>query len=171
MQGITTHLVAAGPGSGAHSQKLVGPAGNRSAHGAGECVPVAAGRYSQGTAGAGVVCCGRGRLVWLRGAAGVLARSGLVRLVLCHGRPVAHAGIASISIRAPVPLSGSYRGTSGLSGKKGQATPVDHSFRISRMFRANGTSGTGVPDGTSRGTFSRRPARRRPGQRGHSCRH
>lgn len=49
-----------------------------------------------------------------------MARSGLVRLVLCHGRPAVRAGIASISIRAPVPLSGSYRGRSGLDGKKGQ---------------------------------------------------
>ena len=97
------------------------------------------------------MCCGRDRLVWLESGPGVGARSALVRLALCRGRPVVHAGIASISIRARVPLSGSYRGISGFQGTSGQ------SFHERPIIHANGTGRTGVSYGTSHGTFSRRP--------------
>ena len=43
--------------------------------------------------------------------------------------------------------------------RKERAALVDRSFRGSRMFRANGTGGTGVPCGTAHGAFSRRPSR------------
>lgn len=91
-----------------------------------------------------------------------MARSGLVRLVLCHGRPAVRAGIAGIRIRAPVPLSGSYRGSSGLDGKKGQPrlTVVSAEAGFSAQM---GPAGLACPTGQRMGhsAAGRRASRRR----------